>query len=144
VRYRGMAHRRMEYRRNPIHKDVKVLRKLYKRTILRYFGNINPDELPEKIKEKMEKDKDALADFSDEVEELTYVGTIMLSTGMSPEEIENLNEEEFWHHYNNSKKALGGTCEDFLSRYIDITKRNGSGTSKELCEGGNHQRKSRK
>jgi|GEM_PF-2231393 hypothetical protein len=134
----------MDYRRNPIHKDVKVLRKLYKRIILKYFGNINPDELPEKIKEKVEEDRDALADFSDEVEELMYAGTIMLSTGMSPEEIENLNEEEFWYHYNNSRRALGGTCEDFLSRYIDTTKRNGSGTSNGLCEEKNHQKKSRK
>jgi len=130
----------MNYRTKPLHKDVKMLRKLYKEILLKYVDDINDISDVQKLM----KDKKMFADFSNDMEELTYVGTIMLSTGMSPEEIENLDEEEFWHHYNNSKKALGGTCEDFLSLYTNIMKENGSGTSNGLCEVKNHQRKSRK
>ncbi len=110
----------MDYRKQPIHRDVKALRKLQKEVL---FETLPLDKLTmgkgteTEIMNVLSQDSTAMAAFTDAMEELDYVGTIMLSTGLSPEAIEQLPEDEFQAHYEASKAALGGTAGNFLMAY---------------------------
>lgn len=113
----------MRYRKRPLHRDVRALRRLQKEVLFRHIPLDRVDAgMPlSDIEEVLMQDRRAFAALSDDMEELVYVGTIMLATGLSPEDIEALDEGEFWEHYERSREALGGTCEDFLSRYTLAT-----------------------
>lgn len=119
---------KIKYRKDPLHKDVKKVRKLQKKI---FFNLLNLSEISEEdkkktveefIAEKIAKDPRKLAELQDELEEFNYVATIILATGLEPEKIESLNEEQFWEVYEKSKEALGGkTAEDFLDRYRGVS-----------------------
>ncbi len=119
---------KIKYRKDPLHKDVKKVRKLQKQI---FFKVLNLSEISKEdknksveefIAEKLAKNPEKLAELQDELEEFNYIATIILATGLEPEEIEKLSEEQFWEVYEKSKEALGGkTAEDFLSRYTNVT-----------------------
>ncbi len=129
----------MEFRSQPLHKDVKRVRRLQKKILFNLLDlgsakDIDPNmEVQEYIAQKLTKDPSKLAEFQDALEEFNYIATIMLSTGMTEEDIDNLTEEEFWEIYEESKKALGGkTAEDFFERYSgSISLTMGAGSSSE-------------
>jgi len=114
----------MDYRKQPLHRDVKALRKLQKEVL---FETLPLDKLTmgkgteEDIMKVLSQSPTALAAFTDAMEELEYVGTVMLATGLSPEAIEQLPEDEFQAHYEASKEALGGTAGNFLNAYAPAT-----------------------
>ncbi len=113
----------MKFLTKPKHRDVKALRRLQKEVLFRHIPLDRVDmSMPlHDIERVLIEDKEAFAAFTNDMEELVYVGTIMLATGMPPEKIEELDEGEFWDAYERSREALGGTCEDFLSRYTPAT-----------------------
>ena len=131
----------MEFRSQPLHKDVKRVRKLQKKILFNLLDlgsakDIDPNmEVQEYLTRKLTENPEKLAEFQDALEEFNYVATIILATGMSEEEIDNLTEEEFWEIYEKSRKALGGkTAEDFFERYsgsISLTPARGAGSSSE-------------
>ena len=113
----------MRYRNHPKHRDVKALRRLQKDVLFRHIPLDKVDaSMPlQDITRLLTHDKEAFAAFTNDMEELVYVGTIMLATGLTPEAIDQMDEDEFWDTYKKSKEALGGTCEDFLGRYTAAT-----------------------
>ena len=113
----------MNYRNHPKHRDVKALRRLQKDVLFKHIPLDKVDAgMPlQDITRLLTHDKEAFAAFTNDMEELVYAGTIMLATGLTPEAIEQMDEDEFWDTYEKSKEALGGTCEDFLGRYTAAT-----------------------
>jgi len=113
-----------DYRKQPLHRDVKALRKLQKEVL---FETLPLDKLDmgkgteEDIMRVLSQSPTALAAFTDAMEELEYVGTIMLATGFSPEIIDELDEDKFQEHFEASKAALGGTAGNFLTAYTPAT-----------------------
>ena len=107
--------------REPTHGDVKRFRKLQREILFRIADDIGVDRLDklteEELLKEISKDKRKLAEFTVEMEELNYIGTIMLATGLDVEEINQMSEAEFWQAYNKAKEVLGGTVEDFLEPY---------------------------
>ncbi|MHC1597868.1 MAG: hypothetical protein ACXQT3_06105 [Methermicoccaceae archaeon] len=121
----------MRYRNHPKHRDVKALRRLQKDVFFKHIPLDKVDAsmplqditrlLAHSVSQLFAHNKEAFAAFTNDMEELVYVGTIMLATGLTPEAIEQMDEDEFWDTYEKSKEALGGTCEDFLARYTAAT-----------------------
>ena len=113
----------MNFRNHPKHRDVKALRRLQKDVLFRHIPLDKVDaSMPlQDITKLLTHNKEAFAAFTTDMEELVYIGTIMLATGLTPEAIEQMDEDEFWEHYEKSVEALGGTSEDFLARYIRST-----------------------
>ena len=106
----------MDYRRQPLHRDVRALRRLQKEQL---FSVLPLEALEagrgtdEDIMELLAGDSAAMAALTEALEELEFVGTVMLSTGLSPEQIEQLPEQEFQELFEGSKTALGGTAANF-------------------------------
>lgn len=102
----------------------KLLSKLVKECIdLFEKGELKENmDLEKAIEVIAEKKPELILNFQAEMEELNQIATISFATGRiwRQDEIDELTEDEFWELYEKSKEVLGGTAEDFLSKYDKV------------------------
>jgi hypothetical protein len=117
---------RMKFRSKPLHRDVKRVREEQLKILMRYISReaLQKHGVDTKLEDVLSeelKDPEKLASFAADMENFNFVATIMLATGMSREEIEELDEDTFWDLYEKSKEAIGGDVNHFFERYTGVS-----------------------
>lgn len=122
----------LEFTDKPKHGVVREIRKQRDKILSKLVKSCMDLFEKGELKENMDLEKaieiiasrkpELLLEYQSEMEEFNQLATISFATNKvwRWEELDELTENEFWELYEKSKEALGGTAEDFLSKYDKI------------------------